>query len=118
MRKKIKCSRELIAIDRRICLNILRQKLNYILKSIEHTSLLGKCCESTVLLSKREWQILFSLQQGLTTNVIALKLNLNLKAISASKRRAMDKLGLSRNIELHYWLIHNRLEYISVVNEP
>lgn len=117
MRKQLGCARELIFIDRRICLYRLKKKLNYILKSFENPSRNRKCSKCTVILSKGEWQLLFSLQQGLTTKEIALKLNLSLKSISATKRRAMDKLGLSRNFELYHWLTQNRLEQIPAIYE-
>lgn len=64
-------------------------------------------CRST--LTFREYEIMRHLQVGMNNHAVGRLLNISEKTVSSHKRSAMRKLNISRNSELHYWLLNGGL---------
>lgn len=60
-------------------------------------------------LSKREWQILGLITQGVMLNQIAEQLHLSPKTVTTHKAHLMEKLGVSSNADLIRYVIEHRL---------
>lgn len=62
-------------------------------------------------LSDREFEVFIRLARGRTTGEISTDLHLDQRTVTSYRRRALDKLGLSRNAELvEYALRHGLLD--------
>nr|WP_181375174.1 LuxR C-terminal-related transcriptional regulator [Pectobacterium carotovorum] len=98
-------------IDRHIGVNQLLLDVERVLAMPPATVPVEKCLRCAKQLTRREYQILSALKRGLQGEQIALQLNLSPKTVSAHKRKAMSKLGFTRNTELYYWLQNDGLGY-------
>lgn len=60
-------------------------------------------------LSDREYQIFFMIAAGKAVSEIASELSLSVKTVSTYRTRVLDKMRMSKNAELTYYAIKNRL---------
>jgi DNA-binding NarL/FixJ family response regulator len=60
-------------------------------------------------LTFREYEIMRHLHVGMNNHAVGRLLNISEKTVSSHKRTAMRKLNISRNSELHYWLLNGGL---------
>lgn len=63
-----------------------------------------------VRLSQRELEVIRYFSEGYHPSEVALTLGINIKTVSAHKRNAMKKMGISRNNELYHWLLNGRFQ--------
>ncbi|HUA80001.1 MAG TPA: response regulator transcription factor, partial [Dyella sp.] len=67
----------------------------------------GRDSSAPQLLSKRELEVLRLYASGLTINEIAERLSRSKKTISTQKTRAMEKLGIERDVDLLRYAMDN-----------
>lgn len=61
------------------------------------------------VLSKREFQILRLLSDGMSVNDVAAELNISNKTVSTHKARLMEKMGFTNNADLVRYAVANKL---------
>lgn len=61
------------------------------------------------ILSKREFQILRLLSDGMSVNDVAAELHISNKTVSTHKARLMEKMGFSNNADLVRYAVANKL---------
>lgn len=61
------------------------------------------------VLSKREFQILRLLSDGMSVNEVAAELHISNKTVSTHKARLMEKMGFSNNADLVRYAVANKL---------
>jgi DNA-binding CsgD family transcriptional regulator len=64
-------------------------------------------------LTIREIEIIYGVSLGLPQAAIAKRHSLSTKTVSSHKRRAMEKLGITRTTDLHYWLLAGGLDFLT-----
>jgi predicted ATPase/DNA-binding CsgD family transcriptional regulator len=61
-------------------------------------------------LSRREWQVVTLLTQGLTNQQIAARMHLSVRTVETHVRRIRDTLGLRSRTHVATWAIENRIQ--------
>ncbi|WP_413507990.1 response regulator transcription factor [Serratia proteamaculans] len=82
---------------------------NHVATKIDHYS-------KRFFLTPREKEVLRNLALGMNNHDISHQIGISEKTVSTHKRAAMRKLNISRNTELHYWLLNGGLKNVSVSN--
>lgn len=80
-------------------------------KPKSETSVAGPVTRRSTL-TFREYEIMRHLHVGMNNHAISRLLNISEKTVSSHKRSAMRKLNISRNSELHYWLLNGGLNTV------
>jgi DNA-binding NarL/FixJ family response regulator len=61
-------------------------------------------------LSRREWQVVALLTQGLTNQQIAARMHLSVRTVETHVRNIRDTLGLRSRTHVAAWAIENRVQ--------